>query len=213
MIAYAPEATVGLDTWSVAPTIAEDGDGGKPWTPPPGYAVISGHRYALFTPVKVLRATEVKTLEAQCADEGPVALGFLSSNWRMIEPPLAAGTYLVSYRAKGPRRPPPAAEIPQAGVKRPDAGPPVEDVLDIDINLEHLIFFDLASKPLLALPTKLEYVALRESSAKLAEGDQVPQTSTASPQPGQKFAMFDLCVPCRASHRGYAWALTLKVAD
>jgi formylglycine-generating enzyme required for sulfatase activity len=214
MVAYAPESTIGIDTWSVAPTLAEEGgDGGKPWNPPPGYAVISGHRYALFVPVKTLRATEVRTLEAQCADEGPVAIGFLSTNWRVLEPPLAPGTYFVAYRAKGPRRPPPAAESPQSGAKKPDSAPPVEDVLNIDINFEHLIFTDVASKPLLALPTKLEYVALRDGSVRLADADQVPQTSPTPPQPGEKFATFDLCVPCRASHRGYACTLTLKVAE
>jgi formylglycine-generating enzyme required for sulfatase activity len=214
MVVYAPEATIGLDSWSVAPTIAEDGgDGGKPWTPPPGYAVISGHRYALFTPVKSLRATEVKTLEAQSADEGPVALGFLSTNWRIVEPPLAAGTYFVAYRAKGPRRAPPAAEVTGAAPKKPDAAPLVEDVLNIDINFEHLIFTDVGSKPLLALPTKLEYVALRDGGVKLAEGGDVPETSAPASQPGAKFVIFDLCVPCRAAHRGYACTLTLKVAD
>jgi formylglycine-generating enzyme required for sulfatase activity len=210
MIAYASDATVGIDEWVTAPI--DVSENGKQWSPPPSYAVIGAHHYAIFTPVKALRASEMKTMEQEFANEGPVALGFLSTDWRMLEPALKPGTYMVSYRPKGVRRatPPDAAST---GAKKPDGSSSLDDLLRIDINFDHLIFTDLASKPVLAVPTKMEYGQLHDGTVRLADSEEVPQTNAPASEKKTKFVMFDLSIPCRVSRRGYSFALTLKVAE
>jgi formylglycine-generating enzyme required for sulfatase activity len=210
MVSYASEATVGVDVWSTAPP--EANENGKSWIPPPSYAVINAHHYALFTPVKALRAAEMKTLEQQYANEGPVAFGFVSTDWRVLEPALRPGTYLVSYRPKGTRKNMPADTTP-AGAKRAENGPTLEELLRIDVNFDHLIFTDLAGKPVLALPTKVDYAPQRDGSVRLADSEAVPQTNPSSAPERTKFVMFDLSIPCRVPHKGYAFTLTLKVEE
>jgi formylglycine-generating enzyme required for sulfatase activity len=209
MVAYASDATVGIDEWNM---ISPDGDNGRSWTPPPSYAVISAHHYAAFTPVRALRASEFKSLEQQCINEGPVALGFLSTNWRMIDPPLGPGTYMVSYRVKGARRTVSPEPLP-SGERRSEADTPLEELLKIDTAFDNLIFTNLNGHPVLAQPTKLDYLPLREGTVKLADSGEVPQTNVSAAQSGAKFVLFELCLPCHVSHRGYAFALTLKVAE
>jgi len=206
MIAYASDATLGIDAWSTAPIDASDN--GK-WIAPPNYAVIGAHHYALFTPVKMLRASELKTMEQQAANEGPVAFGFLSTNWRVLEPPLNAGTYLVSFRPKGARK----TFAADGAAPNAKNGTTLEDLLRIDENFDNLIVTDVTGKPLLALPTKVEYGQLRDGTVRLAGSEEVPQTNAPPPQEQQKFVMFDVSIPCRVSRRGYSFALTLKVAE
>jgi formylglycine-generating enzyme required for sulfatase activity len=210
MVAYASDATVGIDTWSTAPIDASDN--GKPWTPPPNYAVINAHHYALFTPVKALRASEMKTMEQEFANEGPVALGFLSTDWRVLEPALKPGTYLVSYRPKGVRRIV-ATESATQGAKKPEAPPTLDDLLRIDINFDHLIFTDLTGKSVFAVPMKMEYGQLRDGTVKLADSEEIPQTNAPASEQKTKFVMFDLSIPCRVTRRGYSFTLTLKVTE
>jgi len=210
MVPYASDATVAVDDWSTLPIDAADN--GKSWTPPPGYAVIGSHHCALFTPVKALRAAEIKTLEQQSANEGPVAFGFLTSDWRMLEPPLGVGTFTVAYRVKGARKSA-MADSQLAGTKRSDGAVTLEEALKIDVNFDHLIFTDLNGRPVYALPIKLDYVMLKDGTARLADSEQVPETNVSAARKNTKFVLFDLCLPCRVSHKGYAFTLTLKVEE
>jgi formylglycine-generating enzyme required for sulfatase activity len=192
MIAYAPESCVAVDHW----TSRTGADG------PPGYAVIEGYRFALFTPVRTLPASDPQTLEKRSLEDNPVPLGFLSTSERVREPDLAPGTYLVSFRARG-MRPYASARAHANGDRdtKPASEPPIEETLGLDITFDHLIFTSLTGRAVCAMPTKLEWANLRESRVEIA-----PPTDT-DPSTTLRFA---LCLDARGTQKGCLVDLPLR---
>ncbi len=66
-----------------------------------GYAVITGYERTLFCPVRNLPVATRVALARKSTEEHPGLLGFLSSTRTFSTPELAAGTYLVAWRAPG----------------------------------------------------------------------------------------------------------------
>lgn len=181
VVAYEPEETVAWERWDHA---APEGD-----PPPRGYAVITRYRHVLWTPVRELRATDEGAFERASVEEGPVALGFLSANVALEEPPLAPGVYLVSYRARGRPRP------GSASVRR---GAPVEETLALDVERDHLIFTALDTRPVLARELHVGYGNLREGRvAASADGGEL---------------VFELCVRSRTTLKGFLLSLPVRIA-
>lgn len=111
-VTYAPEHVVALDRWRV------------------GAPGIVGYDYVLFMPVTEMAHNNNTDFEH--ASRVQVAhLGVLASNIDMLEPELPAGTYFVTYRAKGKAPRVSASEAdkdkdkepaPQGDAQKPKAG-------------------------------------------------------------------------------------------
>ena len=87
-LGFSPSESAGIDRWRVV-----DGS-----SPVPGYAVITGYEYALFTPVEELDAYSLQDLQPSGSGDGTNLLGFLSTSLSLLEPALPPGTYLVALR-------------------------------------------------------------------------------------------------------------------
>jgi formylglycine-generating enzyme required for sulfatase activity len=204
-VEFATEATVCADGWATASAGALASPAPPPWPTPAGYAVIAGYRFALFTPVRVVPANDPGGLEKLAAAENLVSLGFLSTNVALLEPDLPAGSYLVSWRAKGVR-------LLSASAGRSAEEVPLEEALRIDVTLDQLILIDLAGRPRLALPCKLEWENARESRASWLDPSAVPQTGGTKTPEGSRLLRFDLCLPSRSGQKGFVFGLTLRLA-
>ncbi len=203
MIAYAPENCVAVERWTSRP-----GAGG-----PSGYAVIESYRFALFTPVKTLPASDPQTLDKRSLEEGPVLLGFLSTSERMLAPDLAPGTYLVSFRARG-MPPYPSARAQASGERdtKPASEPPIEETLGLDIALDHLIFTSLTGRAVRALRTKLEWANLRESRVEIVPGTHTGTDTDSDDTIGANDTLrFGLCLAGRGTQKGCLIDLPLRL--
>lgn len=218
MIEYAPEATLGAQHWSATSTQVEG------WSAPPGYVVIERADHVLFTPVKVVPASEPPSLERLAFSEGPVAIGFFSSSQPMSEPALAAGTYLLSWRAKGAPRFA-STETPRgANEKKTDAergasetstkssragDVPLEEALKLDINFDQMIFTDLNGRPVAALPTAIEYGPWHEGRIEIVVDD--PQSPADTAHASGPALRFDACLQCRTTKKGFSFSLPVRL--
>ena len=180
VVVYEPEEAVAWERWDVA-DLAENA--------PPRYAVITRYRHVLWTPVREIAATDAGAFEHASVEEGPVALGFLSTNVALEQPALAPGVYLVSYRSHGRPRPGRASER---------RGAPVEELLALDVERDHLIFTALEGRPVLASARPVEYGNLREGRV------------VAGAQAGE--LLFELCVRSRTTLKGFLFTLPVRIA-
>lgn len=200
MVAYAPDACVAVERWTTIDPVPS----GLP--PPLGYAVIASHRFALFTPVKALPVPDPTLLDKLSLESGPVPLGFLATSERMLEPDLPAGTYLVSYRARGLR---PYASARPANGERDGKSvneAPLEEVLSLDVGLDHLIFTSLAGQAVRAVRTKIEWANSRESRVEIHSG--APATG-ADGEVGSALR-FELCLAGRGTQKGFLVDLSIR---
>ena len=118
------------------------------YTVPADYRVITDYRYILFTPTKVIEANSDKALERGSLHT-PVQLGFLSFGADLVSPALPAGTYMVSYRAKGDH-PGPSSEEKKAAK---DEGSEFEIpayLSTINVETPNILFFDAVTGELAA---------------------------------------------------------------
>jgi formylglycine-generating enzyme required for sulfatase activity len=191
-VAYEPAAATALERWRMAP-LAE-----LPAQPlVPGYAVVAGHDEIVWCPVKALRASDPGTFKELCSDEGVVQLGFLSTSVGLLDPELAPGLYLVSYRQKGvPRFLSTLDPQKRAGKPAPE-GAPLEELLKIDIRFDHVIFSDLHGTPLRALRRSVEFGTYKDAHIELVEVE------------GKPVARLSAAVGSRTAQKGFLCELDL----
>lgn len=212
MIAYAPEACIAVVAWDTAEP-AQTGT-----APPANYARIARHRFVVFTPVKALPVPDPTLLDKLSQDSGPVAFGMLSISERSVDPDLAPGNYLVSYRAKGVR-PFGAAHAASSGAGSgagdgagdgaQSGGAPLEEQLHFDVTQDQLILTTLAGKPVRALPTKLEWINVREHRVQI--DDDVPASGTEAVDTARGSTLrFDPCLIAHGTQKGFAFELALR---
>ncbi len=185
---FAPWLAVAADGWRTHPSDAA-------WTPPAGYAVIAEHRAIVFAPVASLAVRDPQTLDRISVDEAPVVLGFLHATLPLEDPPLAAGTYVVTWRAKGVRRTGNPAALP--------AGAPLEERIAFDPTRDHAILCEVPGRPLAALPWSLAWSTERDGrvgALPAADGDG----------PALRRLRFEAYIPSETSKRGCV--LTFEVA-
>jgi formylglycine-generating enzyme required for sulfatase activity len=200
-IEYAPDMVLCADAWKTAPSSAEQAG----WTPPDHYAVVADYRYVLFVPVAQIPAADIGSFEKRSLEE-PVPLGVLSTNMPLIEPRLPAGSYRLSYRARGVRR---------LGEGRPSAAEhfgeaPLEEVLHLDVDADHVIVSDLRGKPLAAITRHVDYGPEREGRAESAE-EVATDGSGAVEQEHIRRVAFDIALPCKTTKKDFLFALELRV--
>lgn len=194
-VAFAPEATVAAQRWDRASSILD--------AAPPGYAVITGEHHVLFTPVRQIAATDVvgferATLDKLAASGTPLVLGFFATDERIVEPALEPGTYLVGYRARGPRR--------SAASER---GPSIEDALALDVDLDWIVFSRVDGTPVRAVRTRLEWAPSREGRAVFVDPESAPRTDSAPAS--ERLLRFELSLPTRTTKKGLAFTMTMRL--
>lgn len=140
-VKYMPARAIAMDRWLSA-TASPDA--------PAGYGVIGGYEFAVFVPVEETAETADAGFR-RLSLEGPRHLGYLSLSFPILEPELAAGTYLLAFRAQGEARLPVVEGEAQEGEQaaKPER---VEDPLAglIDIKVDNLLLFDAATAELAA---------------------------------------------------------------
>lgn len=155
-VTFMPVEVIAMDRWMSTDGASEV----------PGYGVITGYDYILFTPTEEIQANGVGDLQKASQSDELTYVGFLSTNKDMVEPALRAGTYLVAIRGAGkyPERKIAAegAEPVEAGAKEedPDGATKVmvDNFLELDPEIDNYVFIDMTGTPVAAMPTKkLEY--------------------------------------------------------
>lgn len=129
---------------------------------PSTYGVIERYEYLVFSPVAQIEEANVGTWKKGTVKNGPATLGFLATSEPISSPALAAGTYLVAFRAAGkPEAPKDDAEAEGDGAadklvirQDDDEGLPVW-MAQIDPMEDNLLFFEAKSGELTAsLPVR-----------------------------------------------------------
>jgi formylglycine-generating enzyme required for sulfatase activity len=183
-VEYDPDATQCADGW-----IESSVPGG-----PDRYAIVEDYRYVLFLPVARIPAADGVAFAKRSLEE-PVPLGVLSTNVALVDPPLDAGSYQLSYRARGVRR----LGDPRGSGAAQFGKAPLEETLKLDVAHDHVIVSDLRGTPLLALRTSVEYGPERAGAM-----DSAP----AEPAGARKLRL-DVTLPCRTTNKGFALGLDL----
>ncbi len=197
-IEYTPESVLCADGWSTTTPA-------KTASPPEGYAVIADYRFVLFVPVRLVSAYDPSGLEKLAAAEDLVALGFLSTNVPVTEPELPAGTYPLFWRGKGAR-----PTVSSISVRTDEV--PLAEALHFDVDIDQLIVADASGRPVAAWPCRLEWENLRESRIAWVDAATAPRTGGDPWPEGTRILRFDLCAPCRAGQKGFAFGFTLRFA-
>jgi formylglycine-generating enzyme required for sulfatase activity len=197
-IEFAAESVVCADGWSTA-TPAKAGSG------PEGYAVVADYRFVVFAPVRLVPTYDPSGLDKLSAAEDLVALGFLSTNVPVTEPELPAGTYTLFWRGKGAR-----PTVASASVRTEEA--PLAEALHLDVDVDQLIVADASGRPVTAWPCKLEWENLRECRVAWIDPATAPRTGGDPWPEGTRILRLDLCAPCRAAQKGFAFGMTLRFA-
>lgn len=157
-VMFDPNQVIAMDRW-----IAEDSD-----SKAAGYAVIKQYDYILFTPAEELQSNGLNDIRKLPQTDELAFIGFLATNQDVIEPALAAGTYLVAIRgaAKVAKRDDEAedeeGEAVEAGAtEEQEDGPSkyaLDTVLSFDPAVDNYVFFDMNGAPIAAVPTEsLDY--------------------------------------------------------
>lgn len=183
-IDYAPELTLCVDGWIRSTSESA----------PEGYAIIEDYRHVSLVPVSRIPVADPSSFERKSLDE-PIPLGILATNVALARPPLDAGSYLISYRAKGVRKLGEGAAASVADFGRV----PLEELLHLDVTQDHVIVSDLHGAPLLALPISVSYGPEREGRVE----------SSARQDGGGRDVHFDLTLPCRTTNKGFSLVLDL----
>ena len=136
--------------------------------PPAGYDVITGYDYVIFVPVDDVYAAGLNDVRKASIEEGLVHLGLLTTDMKIQNPALEAGTYQVAIRGAGepPKQREEKKEEPKEG--EPEEGeqeegaepaapppPPIQQMLPgIDIEKDNFIFLDRSGAPVAFLPVE-----------------------------------------------------------
>jgi hypothetical protein len=162
--------------------------------------VITGYDYVLFAPAIDIDVVSVPALvELSQRKNLLVPLGVLATTKPVLEPPLAAGSYVVAFAARG----------------MADSGPRT-DTFDPDV--DHFVFLDLAGTHLAttAVP-KIEFMHPPDPTLTLSQDEQ----SVASVVDGKvsisaepvTLATLHVSAWVRLSNRGLAFDLPLVFAQ
>jgi formylglycine-generating enzyme required for sulfatase activity len=189
-----PTAVVAAQRWDSMPSAFA--------LAPPGYAVITAHTSVAFVPVRQIAATDLASferlsLERLGEDGRPVTLGVLATSVRLLEPDLAPGTYVVSYRARGTRR-----------VDGPDKAAAFERALSLDAGLDWIVLGTLDGKPVHAFPQRVEWATQRSGRALFVDPESTPRTD--GPPLDERTLRLEICLATRTSRRGLAFVLPLR---
>jgi sulfatase modifying factor 1 len=194
----APEFGIALHRWRSSPGKANLD----------GYAVIEGYDYIAIAPVKELDVSNISQLAVRSLEEGPVGFGILTTSVPLAQPPLAPGTYKLSWRGKGEDR-------RESG---DDEEPTEEVVLPYDVNEINLLITD----------ERDEVVAIYDGSdVDLQKADDsypngrlelipwVEPKSTRDEEPPTPVDSIDVTVdvPCRKRGRVVRFVFGLEVAQ
>jgi hypothetical protein len=185
-VEYDADETVCVDGW--IQTSPADG--------PERYAIVEEYRYVLFTPVARIAAADEGAFGRRSLED-PVPLGILSTNVALVEPELAPGSYLLSYRARGVRR---VGDQKSSGLAQFGKAP-LEETLHLDVTHDHVIVTDLRGTPLLAVRASVEYGLEREGR----------MDSVAALESGGRDIRLDLTIPCKTTNKGFALVLDMKL--
>ena len=123
----APEYGIALQRWQASEGTVDVN----------GYAVIEDYQYLAIAPVEKLEIRNMTELTNESLREGPVGVGILSTSVDLVEPPLPAGNYLISWRGKGEDR----SEKDEEEVVEEE-----EEVLPYDINEVNLLISNAAGE-------------------------------------------------------------------
>ena len=191
-VVYEPLAAAAIERWNTAPPREIPG---QPLLA--GYAIVSGHDEIVWCPLRQIRAIDPGTFERLCSEEGVLQLGFLTTSIGIQQPELAPGTYLVSYRQKGLPRYLSTLDSPKRAGRPAREGAPIEELLRIDVQFDHLILSDLHGTPLRAVRLSVEYGTLRDSRLELTEND------------GKRAVLLNAQIASRTSQKGFGFVLEL----
>jgi formylglycine-generating enzyme required for sulfatase activity len=199
IVEYAPEMALCADAWMTSTAPPQEG-----WTPPDHYAVVTDYRYVLFAPIAQVPAADIGAFERRSLED-PVPLGLLSANVALLDPNLPAGTYRLAYRAHGVRR---------LGEGRPSAAEhfgeaPLEEVLHLDVSVDHVIVSDLRGRPLVAIPLHVDYGLEREGRVESSEETTTGEASDGAPR--IRHVRMEAALPCRTTKKCFLFALDLRV--
>jgi formylglycine-generating enzyme required for sulfatase activity len=165
------------------------------------YALISEHRYALFTPVRQVECTDIVGFERLAAGApAGVVLGFLSTNLHGIEPAIEPGTYFLSYRAHGARR----------AAQPADKGPSLDERLGLDASSDWLFLTRIDGTPVTAWRTHVDWGLSHEGHAALVDAQSTPRTDAAPAT--ERTLRFDLFLATRTSKKGLVFPIVLRAA-
>jgi formylglycine-generating enzyme required for sulfatase activity len=155
-VAFLPGEVIAMDRWTSTDGASET----------PGYAVITGYDYILFTPVEEMQTNGLGDLAKASQKDELTFIGFLSTDFDMVEPALRTGTYLVAVRGacKYPERTlvEGAAEPVEAGAQEEsEEGATkvlVDKFLELDPEIDNYIFIDMTGTPVAAMPaSQMDY--------------------------------------------------------
>ncbi len=113
---------------------------------PPGYEVITGYDYALFTPAEEIPASGLDDIRQATRTDDLIYLGFLSTSKEIVEPEMPPGTYLVALRGQGP-----VPERPRSD-ENETTKLLVDQHLELDVAVDNLVLIDMTGKPIAVLP-------------------------------------------------------------
>lgn len=193
-VEYAPDLAWCADAWRTRPTSSGSA--------PASYAIVTGYVYVNFTPVLQVPAPDLQTLRRRSIED-PVQLGLLSSNLPLALPDstpavvLEPGSYLVSYRARGTRRP----GFPREVLASRPTTTPVEEALSLDVSFDHVIVSTLRGDPVTALRRSVEFGAEREGRMYSSALETTPPDAGGGVATGRAFTL-DACIPCRTTKKG-----------
>lgn len=223
-VQYAAPDTLAVDRWK---TKALEDDG----RPVPGYEVITGYDYIIFTPADKIWGVDVNDLNKRIIEEGPEPIGFLSTNQRILTPDLDPGTYMISYRCKG--KPKVDNSMDKGKEEEPKEGEPQEEEeydpwdlgeyeteLGLDPSKAYFLFFNPDIK-LVGVVEAIEFDKLAgkltgPGSASFFDKDYTIKEKDENGKDvdvevHEQWLRFDANVRARASRRGFKASIGVQV--
>jgi formylglycine-generating enzyme required for sulfatase activity len=219
-VQYAGPDTLAADRWQTKPLGADE-------RPVPGYEVITGYDYVIFTPVDKIYSVDVNDLKKSIIEDGPAPIGFLSTNQRLLQPDLQPGTYMISYRCAGKRR----AEKDDKQEEDEEGEPEIKDTWDLG-NYEVELGLDPSKGYFLFFNSRAEIMGFVEAIDFDKKSGQIKSPGSASffektytkKEPGEdgkdievevteKWLRFDANIRARAQRRGFIAAIGLQVEN
>lgn len=166
---YQYELTAALDKWTWRQGTAKetwDREVGSQMedakNPLEAYSVITGYDYILFTPVADVPASSVKELQRRTVDGEPEQFGVFSTTVPIMDPPLAAGSYIIAWRGDGIARKKNDDKDDENSDSEARAAEEPEATI-WDPKVQNIVIYSADGEPLVALPdSAIKYERLRE---------------------------------------------------
>ncbi|MDF1798253.1 MAG: hypothetical protein P1V81_03685 [Planctomycetota bacterium] len=208
---YVADNITALDRWTSTAGTADV----------PGYRVIESYDYLAFIPNEKLNITSVMLLKDR-SHETPHELGAFSTTMPLLEPELPAGTYTLSWRAKGEFKVMESPEVEEpaeaAGkeMRNQDGGAGAEGELAIEPEFpfspdkDTLIIRDLAGEIVAWIPVpepKEERLAPGRTKLKEIKPEAAAKAGTKA---GTEVT-FEVYVPYSRSNKGFLFEIPVLV--